>query len=164
MGASMRRIGSTPRPGSSCPAPPAEQPLEVLTAGNEERLDVHFPEGAEAEAAESMPVLCLTEQGLDPHRALPHRLVIGSRLVITVHSSTISLARIGTQDDAVDIAAVVAGPVDHFVGRLLVFICAVRHDHRCALAERLKRRAQPAQLRFRVDVDGVADDDVEIEI
>jgi hypothetical protein len=71
----MRRIGSTPRPGSSCPAPPAEEPLEVLTAGNKERLDVHFPEGAEAEAAESMPVLCLTEQRLDRHRALPHRLV-----------------------------------------------------------------------------------------
>jgi hypothetical protein len=72
-------------PWSAPPAAISEQPLQVLASRDQQGLDVHLPQPAESEPSQPVPVL-FAEQRLDPHLPLPHRLLVGSGLVVGAHA------------------------------------------------------------------------------
>jgi hypothetical protein len=71
-------LGQLPR----SPAPEIEQPLYVLSRGDQQRLCVHPPEPPETEAPHAMPLLGLGEHRLHPHLAFAQSFLVGPSLAV----------------------------------------------------------------------------------
>ncbi len=75
------------------PAPPAEQPLQLLPHCNQLSLDIDLLQPTETEAPQSVPVLGLGEERFNPDLPLPHRLGRGLRRVGAPHALQIRLLK-----------------------------------------------------------------------
>lgn len=63
----------------AAPASSLEQPLEVLSGGNQQSLAVDSPQTAQPKASHPMPLFAFSEERLDPDLALAHRLLVRGR-------------------------------------------------------------------------------------
>jgi hypothetical protein len=67
---------------SAAPAPAAEESLQVLASGDEERLAVDLLQPSQSEASQPVPGLGLGEERFDPDLPFAHGLLVGlTRLI-----------------------------------------------------------------------------------
>src|SRR5690242_15460827 len=87
----QERACAPKRERSPSPAALLEEPLEILSRGNQERLTVHSPESPQPEPAHPMPVLVLSEERFHPDAAFAEGFLVGGRLLIAAHPLQIRL-------------------------------------------------------------------------
>ena|SRR5215217_8081143 len=93
----LARIGSRlAQGGNLCLSPrssvaEAEQPLDVLSRGDEQSFGVHLLQCPRSESSRPMPVLGLPEERLDPYRTFPYGLAVGFRFAVASHPFEILL-------------------------------------------------------------------------
>src|SRR5918999_939441 len=71
----------------------SEQPLDVLSRGDEQGFGVHLLRSPQPEPPQPMPVLGLAEERFNPHLAPPQCLAVGFGIAVATHPVEILLIK-----------------------------------------------------------------------
>src|SRR5215207_9023464 len=76
------------------PPPSRNQPLYVLSGGDQQRLDVHLLQPPEPEPAQTMPVFGFTEQRLHPYPPLAQCFLVGEGATVALDLIHVALLKV----------------------------------------------------------------------